>query len=366
MSVDASNVIIRAATKQEVIEHFHAAVQAVGWQPAVIDSRIYAESAAPGGVFIAVHNDTQLKADGGDVATKDILGCIAAYGHGTASGYIGHFIVREDARGLGIGGKLFDRALEHLRDCETIGLDAVLQMEPYYAKRGFIRVYETARYVSTTVPDLTKDWNPAEESARLIQGLGDEYEIVDPRAHVDAVTEYESSISRMTRPGHIQALLFATVDEPSGDQLNQQQQQQQQQQQHGHTHVSLTGSVVVALRHKPSGKIVSFGAIRPGTSPYARIAPLYANSHDLAVKTTQILLLSYYSRLGEKSQKAFLDVIADPSESARISAFVNDVSSSTKWTPAIEVVRFARMWTNGLPKDQDPSRIYALLSVEQG
>jgi GNAT superfamily N-acetyltransferase len=105
--------------------------EAEGWNPGLDDDRRFL--AADGGAFLATFR-------GGLVAAT--ASC-ALYGDGYA--FIGFFIVRPDLRRRGLGSALFTRALGRANG-RVVGLDAVLDQVPFYARRGFVASHRNVRW----------------------------------------------------------------------------------------------------------------------------------------------------------------------------------------------------------------------------
>lgn len=92
------------------------------------------------------HDDHQLFYK---LAEKDFLGgffegklvsTISCINYGEM-GFIGLYIVKPEYRAMGFGLKLFEAALQHLKHCSVIGLDAVIKQIPNYKKHGFVSAY---------------------------------------------------------------------------------------------------------------------------------------------------------------------------------------------------------------------------------
>lgn len=74
----------------------------------------------------------------------------ALISYGQVFGFMGLFIVRPDFRGQGIGKKLWylrrDLLLGRLEQGATIGMDGVVEMQPFYEKGGFRIAFRDERY----------------------------------------------------------------------------------------------------------------------------------------------------------------------------------------------------------------------------
>jgi GNAT superfamily N-acetyltransferase len=115
----------------DVAETAVAWAAAEGWNPGLDDAERF--RAADPGAFIATEEAGEI------IAT---VSC-ALYGEDYA--FIGFYIVRPDLRGRGIGGALFDRALARAEG-RIVGLDGVLEQQPYYERRGFVLEYRNTRF----------------------------------------------------------------------------------------------------------------------------------------------------------------------------------------------------------------------------
>jgi GNAT superfamily N-acetyltransferase len=102
-----------------------------GWNPGLHDADCF-YAADPNGFFMAEIN--------GEPA-----GCISAVAYDENFGFMGFYIVRKDLRHRGIGMKLWNAAIDYMRD-RTIGGDGVVGMLPKYEQWGFRIAHHNARY----------------------------------------------------------------------------------------------------------------------------------------------------------------------------------------------------------------------------
>ena len=136
-----TELVLRNMTRAELDELVEwAALE--GWNPGLHDADAY--WATDPNAFIAAELQGELI--GG--------GAITAYGEDF--GFMGFFIVRPEHRGQGYGNALWlarrDRLKARLRPGASIGLDGVFDMEPYYARGGFVRAHRDLRFSGQRIP----------------------------------------------------------------------------------------------------------------------------------------------------------------------------------------------------------------------
>ena len=102
-----------------------------GWNPGLDDPERFL-SADPGS-FLATEQ------------AGEIVGTVSCALYGDDYGFIGFFIVRSDLRGRGVGSPLFDRALARAGG-RIVGLDAVLEQQAFYERRGFMLAHRNVRW----------------------------------------------------------------------------------------------------------------------------------------------------------------------------------------------------------------------------
>jgi len=127
---DEAGVVIRTMTKAEVPFAIGEAARE-GWNPGRHDAACFYE-ADPEGFLVADLDGTP-------------VGCVAAIRYGDRYGFLGLFIVAERFRGMGIGMRLWDAAVERL-DGRVAGLDGVVAMQAAYADSGFVLAHRNIRY----------------------------------------------------------------------------------------------------------------------------------------------------------------------------------------------------------------------------
>ena len=125
--------VFRNATHAEFLTAVEWAA-AEGWNPGLQDAEIFWATDSEGFVCIELEGEV--------VGT----GSIVSYGD---FGFMGFFIVRPDLRGKGLGAKFWHwrkaRLLERLKPDAAIGMDGVFDMQPFYAKGGFVFSHRNLR-----------------------------------------------------------------------------------------------------------------------------------------------------------------------------------------------------------------------------
>lgn len=134
---------IRPMTRAEVDE-LVAWAAGEGWNPGLHDAEIF--WATDPDAFIAA----ELKGE--------LIGGGAITAYGDDFGFMGFFIVRPEFRSRGYGNRLWharrQRLLDRLRPGASIGLDGVFDMQPYYAKGGFVFSHRNMRFRAEIPPHV--------------------------------------------------------------------------------------------------------------------------------------------------------------------------------------------------------------------
>jgi GNAT superfamily N-acetyltransferase len=109
--------------------------QAVGWNQTTAEWALAIEM-NPEGCFA-------MECDGRVVATTTTIR------YGTDLAWVGMVLTHPEFRGRGFARGLMELALDHLRDVETVKLDATELGAPLYRKLGFVDEYAIERWVGT-------------------------------------------------------------------------------------------------------------------------------------------------------------------------------------------------------------------------
>ncbi len=107
-----------------------------GWNPGPNDSGVY-WTTDPDGYYGYFHKGVLIA--GGSIVSYD-----------GKFGFMGFFIVKPEYRSLGIGRKIWyqrrDTLISRLNEGATIGMDGVVDMQPFYQKGGFEIAFRDIRY----------------------------------------------------------------------------------------------------------------------------------------------------------------------------------------------------------------------------
>ena len=107
-----------------------------GWNPGPHDAEVYWQTDPEG--FYGFFDNDKLVAGGSIIS------------YNGAFGFMGFFIVKPEYRSKGLGRKLWylrrDTLLKRLNDGASIGMDGVVDMQPFYNKGGFEIAFRDLRY----------------------------------------------------------------------------------------------------------------------------------------------------------------------------------------------------------------------------
>lgn len=110
-----------------------------GWNPGKHDADVFWETDPQG--FLGVYYEDEMIGGGSIVSYNGEFG------------FMGLFIVKPEYRSKGIGSELWykrrDLLLSRLKEGAAIGMDGVVEMQPFYAKGGFKIAYRDERHKNT-------------------------------------------------------------------------------------------------------------------------------------------------------------------------------------------------------------------------
>ncbi|EDV19397.1 uncharacterized protein TRIADDRAFT_62132 [Trichoplax adhaerens] len=128
----ASNEFQIVVASSDQVKWIMKMVEDEGWNPGCKDPITF-QLSDPLGIFVGLLNG-------------EVIGCVAGVQY-EDFGFGGLFIMMKKYRGKGYGMKLFLHALNRLRKCPKIGLDAVLEQVSNYQNAGFQTFHHTMRYI---------------------------------------------------------------------------------------------------------------------------------------------------------------------------------------------------------------------------
>ncbi len=242
----------------------------------------------------------------------ELLGTGTTFVQAPSFGFMGLFVVRPDARGHGLGARLWihrrDRMVGRLAPGATVGIDGVFDMVPFYERGGFSFAHRTLRFQGPAngvdAPDIEVHQPPLDA-----QLLG---EIVDVDARHQPVRRERFLEGWLRRPG-----------------------------------------VVTAIRRDASGRLCGLGVLRPCADGY-KIGPL-----DAADPATAAALLATLTSdragPGVVGQQVQIDV-PEPNEAA------SDLVASLGWNESFGCARMYLGPDPGLPLGS----IFGVTSFEFG
>lgn len=213
-----------------------------GWNPGKHDASVFWDTDPDG--FYGCFFENNLIAGGSIVS------------YNREFGFMGLFIVHRDFRNTGIGRKLWhfrrDMLLSRLQPNSTIGMDGVLDMQPFYKKGGFKIAYRDERYEF-----LSKEFNLSNHISTI--------ELND----FDDIVEYDIKIFSCSRSKFLKGWLFMPESK--------------------------------AIKFKKDNEILGYAVIRKAETGF-KIGPLFANHVEIANE----LLISCFSAYPNHS--VFLDI----------------------------------------------------------
>lgn len=198
-----------------------------GWNPGLHDAD----------VFWATDPEAFIAAD----FEGEMIGGGAITSYDGEFGFMGFFIVRPEFRGRGLGDRIWharrERLLARLRPGASIGMDGVFEMQPYYAKGGFVFSHRDLRF-QADIPE-----NPVPKQAKGVD--------IVPLADLpfDQVRAYDRTCFPASRP----TFLKAWIAQPDA----------------------------LALGCRREGKLTGFGVARR-CQEGCKVGPLFADDADTA------------------------------------------------------------------------------------
>ncbi len=208
-----------------------------GWNPGINDAEIFWNT-DPEGYYGFYHN--------GDLIAG---GSIVSYSG--EFGFMGFFIVKQEYRSYGIGRKLWyqrrDTLISRLNEGVTIGMDGVVDMQPFYNKGGFKIEFRDERHekIGETF-EVDKNISPIEE------------------ADFDSVLAYDKKCFGFARP----RFLIPWLKQPS----------------------------VKTFKYKAGRELKGFAVIRKAMKGY-KICPLFADNAEIAEEIYKACLNSVVGEL---------------------------------------------------------------------
>lgn len=133
-------LIFRQATREELNYGIQWASDE-GWNPGLYDADIFWNTDPRG--FVCIERNSQIIGVGSTVSYENF-------------GFMGFFIIRKDLRNQSIGAPFWhwrkDQLLKRLAPNSSIGMDGVIEMQPFYTKGGFTKTHQTKRMMAVGKP----------------------------------------------------------------------------------------------------------------------------------------------------------------------------------------------------------------------
>lgn len=254
-----------------------ALAEAEGWNPGLADAEAF--HAADRGGFLGLFRDE-----------SDPAAVISMVRYGDDLAFLGLYIVRPDARGQGLGYRLWQAAIE-LAGSRPIGLDGVVAQQENYRRSGFELKWQNVRY---TGPAPRLD-HSADGLTRIDGTL------------IDAVLAYDRPCFGAGRASFLR------------------------------TWLTLPGHRGLAA-HRPDGSIAGYGVVRPCTFGY-KVGPLFADDPETAARLLDGLIAPL------AGEPVTLDV-PEPNPAA------TSLARSYGWSPVFQTARMVRGRAPTLPLDR--------------
>lgn len=278
---------VRSAGKADLAFFLELAKQE-GWNPGIGDAQPFF-AADPKGFFI------------GEVAGAPVA-ILSAVNYGKEFGFIGFYVVLPEYRGMGYGLQIWNHGLAHVKECKSVGLDAVLEQCATYQRSGFEIAYRETRYELTAKRLETAFRNVVDLSA----------------SDLEMIVDYDASIFGIKREQFIAKW------------------------------ISIDGGYAVA-KLDDGGHLAGYGVIRPCVHGY-KIGPLFANSLPIAKELCSTLLGHV-----KEGVAVFIDI---PAVNKQALEWISETSVKS-------VFNVERMY-RGKVFEQDLQRVFGVTSCELG
>jgi ribosomal protein S18 acetylase RimI-like enzyme len=138
----AGGITLRPMTAKDIAAGMQLVNQA-GWNQTEEDWQLFLQQ-SPDRCYVAVANG-------------ETIGTVTTLDHGGQVAWISMLLVDPEFRQMGIGSRLFDRALEAISEYPVIALDATPAGQGLYAQRGFEPLLTIDRLVIDRLPTLQGD-----------------------------------------------------------------------------------------------------------------------------------------------------------------------------------------------------------------
>ncbi|KAF9291827.1 hypothetical protein BGZ68_001819 [Mortierella alpina] len=249
---------LEACSQEEAAHYFHSWSISEHWNPGSggHDIRQVFHKIDPNGFFLG-----RIASESDHKSSDDkVVSIISAVRFGDSKlGWIGYYLVDPAYRGRGYGLLGFHRALDHLQDCTSIGLDGVMAQVENYKKSGFTTINWQNERRHGSVVDVVETKEPA-----LVQAIRENkvlglVNITD--APVERLAALEEQFMGLQRPDFVRnwaQFHGAGKDEPQ---------------------LGRFGAAVVST--SDPNKVLGYGCVRRAETSY-RVGPLYATSGEVA------------------------------------------------------------------------------------
>jgi len=136
----STEITLRTMTQSDIAAGMRLCNLA-GWNQTAADWELFLDS-DPEGSFVAMCNG-------------QIAGVAATITYGGLLAWISMVLVDPQFRRMGIASMLMKRAIEHLKNCPSVKLDATAAGREVYVKLGFADEYELHRLTNDALPAVS-------------------------------------------------------------------------------------------------------------------------------------------------------------------------------------------------------------------